>query len=87
MEIKKIKVNNPGGIHLRVAARIVQVAKQFKSKVYLARNSKVADSGSILDIFGLVTKRGDEIALIAEGEDEEVALKQVADLFEDGAGI
>lgn len=87
MEIRKVKINNPGGIHLRVAARIVQVARQFKSKIYLARNSKLADSGSILDIFGLVTRRGDEIALIAEGEDEQDALKRVAELFEDGAGI
>ncbi len=87
MEVRKIKVNNPGGVHLRIAARIVQVARQFKSKVYLSRNAKVADSSSILDIFGLMTRRGDEIALIAEGEDEKEALKNIAGLFEDGAGI
>lgn len=87
MEVKKVKVNNPGGLHLRVAARIVQVARQFKSKVYLSRNSKLAASDSILDIFSLVGKRGDEIALIAEGEDEKEALNNIAVLFENGAGI
>jgi phosphocarrier protein len=87
MEITKIKVNDTKGLHMRNAAKIVQTAKKYKSKIYLCRNCKLADSCSILEVLTLAAVRNSEIGVIVEGPDEKEALKGIVELFSDGAGI
>lgn len=65
MEVEKVKVSATHGIHLRNAARIVEAAKKFKSKIYLCHKCMLADYCSILEILMLAIARDGKLALIA----------------------
>ena len=87
MEIAKIKIKNPGGLHLRPAAKVVQCAKKFQSKTLICHNCKSADSCSIVDVVSLGVSQDGDIAVIAEGPDEKQARREIVELFSEGAGI
>ena len=87
MEITKIKIEVPGGLHLRPAAKVVNCAKKYKSKTIICHNCKLADSCSIVDLVSLGAGKGTEIAVIAEGPDEKQVIQEITGLFNEGAGI
>ena len=87
MELRKVKVCDTHGLHLRTAARLVETAKKFKSRIYLCHNCKFADSCSILEVMGLAASRDSEVAVIVEGPDEKAAAGKITEFFERGAGI
>ncbi len=87
MEVRKIKVCHAHGLHLRIAGRLVETARKFKSRIYLCRGCKFADSCSILDLLSLEATKDAELAVIAEGLDEKDAVVKIAEFFEAGSGI
>ena len=80
---QRVRVTSRLGLHARAAANLVRVANQFASKVTLRRidGEVEADAKSILSILMLAASRGTELRLVADGDDESVALETVADLF------
>jgi len=73
-------ITNKVGLHARPATRLVQTAAQFQSKIQLQHGEKTANAKSIVGVLKLGAVLGDTIALRAEGEDAEEALKALADL-------
>lgn len=86
MVSRKVIVINPSGLHLRPAGLLCKTAIEFKSKVTIQFNDTLSNAKSVLGVLGACIKTGDEIEIICEGEDEEVALKVVADAIESGLG-
>ena len=87
MEIAKIRVGDPHGLHLRQAALFVRLAQSYRSRVSLFYRNRCADGSSILDILSLAAARDAEIAVIAEGPDEQQVIDKATQLFSDGGGI
>jgi phosphocarrier protein HPr len=87
MQLRKIKIRNPHGLHLRPAAELVKFARRFKSDISLLFRRKKADTSSIIDVVSLGASSGDEVAVIIEGEDEEAASRELDQWFNDGSGI
>ncbi len=87
MQIKTVKVLHPYGLHLRVAARIVQKSKNFKSKVVFCKDCKYANGCSILELLLLEATKDSELRIVAVGEDEEKVIQELPYLFNHGAGI
>lgn len=83
MEVKKIKISNPEGLHLRKAADVVQTSKRHKSKIYICHKCKFADTCSVLEVLTLGAPKDAEVAVIAEGPDEKEALKNICELFKE----
>jgi phosphocarrier protein len=83
MESKKtLKIKNDLGLHGRAAARIVETAGRYKSKLYFNRDgSEEVDGSSILSILTLACAKGTEIEIRAVGEDSEELLKDLTRLF------
>ncbi|MDR2073063.1 MAG: HPr family phosphocarrier protein [Spirochaetaceae bacterium] len=79
---KIVKVINRAGVHARPAALLVQTAKDFKSDIYLERDSDRINGKSIMGIITLGAAHGSEIRIIAEGDDEKAAVEALAHLFE-----
>ena len=50
------------------------------------KNGKTADAKNILSVLALGAEKGDEIHLIAEGEDAEEAIKTLVDLINNKFG-
>ncbi len=87
MEVKDLKVSNPHGLHLRVAAQIVQKSRDYKSRIIVCKGYTRAQVTSILDLLLLGAEKGTELRIIAEGEDEKQAIHDISEVLTDGAGI
>lgn len=82
MVSEKIFVDSALGIHLRPAAAMCDQAVKYDSKVsFNYGDGKNANAKSVISILASGVKCGQEIELVAEGEDEEQALKAVAEAF------
>ncbi|MFV0363178.1 MAG: HPr family phosphocarrier protein [Suipraeoptans sp.] len=86
MVSKKVSICNPTGLHLRPAGIFCNTAGRFKCKVSFTYGNSVANAKSVLSVLGACIKRGDEIEIICEGEDEEEALETMVSAVESGLG-
>lgn len=82
-----VKVFHHSGLHLRVAARLVQKSKDFKSRIMFCKDCKFADGYSILQLLLLEATKDSQLRIVAVGEDEDKVIQELAGLFNDGAGI
>lgn len=90
MVSQKIKIKNPTGLHLRPAGLFCKTAMQYASKITIEKKSEyediTANAKSVLSILGACIKSGDEINVVCEGNDEELALAGMIGIIEDGLG-
>lgn len=86
MVSQKTTIKNPTGLHLRPAGLFCKTAVQFKSKISFQFKDTTANAKSVLSVLGACIKKGDEIELICEGEDEQEALNAMVAIIEDGLG-
>jgi phosphocarrier protein HPr len=74
-----LTVIDPTGLHARPAARFVQVASRFTSRIALRHDGREADAKSLLAILGLTLRPGSRISLSADGADASLALRTLGD--------
>lgn len=67
-------VVDPTGLHARPAARFVQVASRFASRIVVSHDGREADAKSLIALLGLSLRPSSEIRLLAEGPDAGEAL-------------
>lgn len=82
MVSKDLTILNKSGLHARPASRFVQLANEFKSEIFVQKDNTKVNAKSIMGVMTLGAGKGTEITLIAEGRDEEKALKALVDLVE-----
>ena len=78
----KVIIRNRAGIHARPAAILVEVAKDYKSIIHIEKENFRINGKSILGIITLGASYGNELNIIAEGEDEKEAVEAIVRLFE-----
>lgn len=83
---KEVEIINRLGLHARAAAKLVQVASAFQSKVTLRSDGEVVDAKSILGILLLAAGQGSRLDVVCEGKDEAPALEAVVQLIGDRFG-
>ena len=86
MVTQKTIIKNTPGLHLRPAGFFCKTAVQFKSKITFQFKDTTANAKSLLSVLGACIKRGDEIELCCDGEDEQEALQAMLKIIEDGLG-
>lgn len=86
MESKNIVVNNKIGLHARPAALFVQTAGKFLSNIMVQKGNRKINAKSIMGIMALGVSQGDEITIIADGEDEKEAIESLVDLLQNKLG-
>jgi phosphotransferase system HPr (HPr) family protein len=67
-------VVDPTGLHARPAARFVQVASRFASRIALRHNGREVDAKSLIALLGLTLRPGSRINLSADGADAAEAM-------------
>jgi phosphocarrier protein HPr len=83
---KTIILPSPLGLHMRPAARLVRLSKQYRAEVILScpgdcENCRCAEACSILQLLLLRARPGAPVTITAEGPDEEEAVTAVARLL------
>lgn len=81
MKRSRVVVLWHGGLHLRPAARLVQVAKHFHSNIQLKCGSKIADLRSIMSVLALCATMGTGLDVEAAGDDEQDAVQAIEQVF------
>jgi phosphotransferase system HPr (HPr) family protein len=70
----RLLVIDPSGLHARPAARFVQAASRYASRIVLRQDGREADAKSLIALLGLTIRPQSEITLTADGPDAEAAL-------------
>ncbi len=77
MTKKSIEVRITGEPDARPVAKLVQVASQYESEIYVESGDKRVNAKSIMGMMSLVLQSGEEIVVSADGADEDEALEGI----------
>ena len=83
---KSVVIKNATGLHARPAGMFVKKAAEFKSTVEVVAKGKTVNAKSIMGIMSLGLGKGDELKVVANGEDQESAVAALVELIESGFG-
>lgn len=84
---REFVVNNPQGMHLRVASQVVDACRTHNADVRLCSSCKSADGCSILELLLLEALPQSVLRVEASGEGVEDLFVNLAQIFEAGGGI
>jgi len=87
MVSEKLIVKTKIGLHARPAAVFVQTAGKFLSVITVEKDGKIVNGKSIMGIMALGVSEGDEITIVAKGEDENEAIEGLVDLIQNKLSI
>ena len=78
----EVMVQNPHGLHLRFAGKLVALTSTFASTIVLTKGRHQANAKSILDLISLSAAPGTNLGLQISGDDASAALAAVSDFFQ-----
>ena len=81
MYMKEVVVQNQVGLHARPATFFIQKANEYKSSIWVEKDSRRVNAKSLLGVLSLGITKGISITIVAEGTDEEEAVSNLADLI------
>lgn len=79
---KKIVVKSTVGLHASLAAKVVQAASRFSVDINLHYHDKVVDVKSILGLMSLAIPQGENVVVVANGDNAEAAIDAIAEILE-----
>ena len=81
MCVKKVMVQNQVGLHARPATFFIQKANEFKSSIWVEVEDRKINAKSLLGVLSMGITKGTRVSIIAEGPDEEEAVKALTDML------
>ena len=86
MKKEKIILQNETGLHARPAGELVKLASTFNCDVNITANGRTVNAKSILAIMSLGIKENTEIEIECNGEDEDTAMNEIVNAFNNKFG-
>jgi len=86
MITKTITISNKLGLHARASAKLTKLAGGFPCHVWLARGDRRVNAKSIMGVMMLAAGIGSEVTLETDGDQEEAAMDNLVNLFNDKFG-
>ena len=84
MKTRDVVITNASGLHARPATFFIQKANSYKSTILVEKDDRKVNAKSLLGVLSLGIAQGMTINLIAEGQDEEIALNGLVSLINSG---
>lgn len=81
MKTQRLLIQNKLGLHTRAAAKLVDTAKKFESRIELVYQDRIVDCKSIMSVITLGAQKDHGIDLVVTGLDEKQALEAIANLI------
>ena len=81
MYTEKSVVKCESGLHNRQATFFIQKANEFRSSIWIEVDDRKINAKSLLPQLSMSITTGTEVTLIAEGPDEEAAVKTLAQML------
>ncbi|HNX99871.1 MAG TPA: HPr family phosphocarrier protein [Oscillospiraceae bacterium] len=82
MKTKEVVINNQVGLHARPATFFIQKANEFKSGIWIEKDDRRVNAKSLLGVLSLGIVKGTAINIIADGADEEEAIRTLSELID-----
>ncbi len=76
----EVTVQNKVGLHSRPATCFIQKANEFKSSIWIEKSERRVNAKSLLGVLSLGVLQGMDITIIADGADEQEAIKAMSHL-------
>ncbi len=86
MKKKDMTIRIEGGLEARPIAMLVQIASQYDSHIYIETGDKRVNAKSIMGMMSLGLGSGEEVSVLAEGNDEDAAVENI-EKFLSGAQV
>ena len=86
MKSINLLIENEVGLHARPATLFVNTAQKHTANITVTFDGSSVDAKSILALLTLGVHQGSEITIAADGDDEDSALKALADLVASNFG-
>ena len=78
MYMKETIVKCESGLHNKQATYFIQKANEFRSSIWIEADDRKINAKSLLGVLSMGITSGTEISLVAEGPDEEAAVKELS---------
>ena len=75
---KPVTIKKNMAMEDRPVAHLVQEASQYASQVYIEMEDKKINAKSIMGMMSLKLQKGEDVTIIADGQDEDAAVSGVA---------
>ena len=80
--VRVLSVQNKMGIHARPAAMIVRISNKYPStELWVEKDWEEVNGKSIMSLMMLAAGKGSELKFIAQGDDSQIMLDEIEDLF------
>lgn len=77
-----VTIQNQLGLHTRAAAKLVDIAKRFESKIELNYRDRTVDCKSIMGVITLGAVKNSVVDVVIDGNDEQNALDAIRKLVD-----
>ena len=77
MITKTMTIHLQSGLEARSVALLVQIASQYESQIYVENGTKKINAKSIMGMMSLGLAAGEEITIVADGDDELKAVSHI----------
>lgn len=84
MTQRDVTITNNIGLHARPATFFIQKANTFKSSIWIEKDDRKVNAKSLLGVLSMGIAKGMTVTLIADGQDEDTAVKDLVELVQTG---
>ena len=84
MKTCDVVITNASGLHARPATFFIQKANCYKSTILVEKDDRKVNAKSLLGVLSLGIAKGMTVTLIADGQDEDMALSGLSALINSG---
>ena len=78
VEVRRtLTIVNKLGLHARAAAKLIDLASGFESRIRILRDDREADAKSIMRVMMLAASKGTSIEVVAQGADAAEAVDAI----------
>ena len=81
MYTEKTVVTCESGLHNKQATYFIQKANEFRSSIWIEADDRKINAKSLLGVLSMGITKGTRVSIIAEGPDEEEAVKALTDML------
>lgn len=78
MYTEKSVVKCESGLHNKQVTYFIQKANEFRSSIWIEAEERKINAKSLLGVLSMGITAGTEISIVAEGPDEEAAVKELS---------
>jgi phosphocarrier protein HPr len=84
--VKKVKVKNDLGLHIRPATAIVKMLQNKKSSVFFTYKRDTVNARSIMNLLMLLAKKNAVITITVDGKDALITMDELTMAFDKNFG-